>query len=178
MRIIAVSGSPRVEGVTNSILLDILEKGAEKGHFGKVVVLNRLELHGCQACGYCRQEGDKCAVEDKISALIEEIPDTDILLIGSPVYMGSVSAQLKMFLDRLYCLKDKNRKPRLEPKRALLVFSQGAADKTYYKDMMNQVKKTLDSYNLLTEDIIVAAGPDYKNDPEVIKKVEHFCSTL
>ena len=116
MRIIAVSGSPRVEGVTNSILLDILEKGAEKGHFGKVVVLNRLELHGCQACGYCRKEGDKCAVDVKISALIEELPDSDMVLIGSPVYMGNVSAQLKMFIDRLYCLKDAQRKPRLKPK--------------------------------------------------------------
>jgi len=178
MRITAVSGSPRVEGVTNSILLDILEKGAEKGHFGKVVVLNRLELHGCQACGYCRKEGDKCAVEDKISALIEELPDSDIVLIGSPVYMGNVSAQLKMFIDRLYCLKDAGRKPRLKPKRALLVFSQGAPDKAYYKDMMNQVKKTLDGYNLIVEDIIVATGPDYKNDPEVKKKMEHFCSTF
>ena len=178
MRIIAVSGSPRVEGVTNSILLDILEKGAEKGHFGKVVVLNRLELHGCQACGYCRTEGDKCAVDDKISALIEELPDTDVVLVGSPVYMGNVSAQLKMFIDRLYCLKDAARKPRLKPKRALLVFSQGAPDKAYYNNMMNQVKKTLDGYNLLVEDIIVATGSDYKNDPDVQKKVEQFCSTL
>ena len=178
MRITAVSGSPRVEGVTNSILLDILEKGAEKGHFGKVVVLNQFELHGCQACGYCRKEGDKCAVDDKLTKLIEELPDSDVVLIGSPVYMGNVTAQLKMFIDRLYCLKDASRKPRLKPKRALLVFAQGATDKAYYKDMMSQVKKTLDGYNLLVEDIIVATGPAYKDDPEVQKKVEHFCSTL
>ncbi len=178
MRITAVSGSPHLEGVTNTILLDILEKGAEKGHFGKVVALNRLELHGCQACGYCRKEGDKCAVDDKISSLIEELQDTDMVLVGSPVYMGGVSAQLKMFIDRLYCLKDADRKPSLKPKRALLVFSQGASDKNYYQAMFNQVKKTLDSYNLLVEDIIVASGPDYQKDPEVKKKVEHFCSTL
>ena len=178
MRITAVSGSPRLEGTTNSILLDILEKGAEKGIFGKVVVLNRLELHGCQACGYCRGEGDKCAVDDKISAMMDELHETDVVLVGSPVYMGNVSAQLKMFIDRLYCLKDASRKPRLKPKRCLLVFSQGAPDKAYYKDMFNQVKKTLDGYNLLVEDIIVATGADYKNDPEVQKKVEHFCSTL
>ena len=67
MRIIAVSGSPRVEGVTNSILLDILEKAAEKGHYGKVVVLNQLDLHGCQACGWCRKEGDRCAGDDQPS---------------------------------------------------------------------------------------------------------------
>lgn len=178
MRIIAVSGSPRLEGVTNSILLDILEKAAEKGHYGKVVVLNRLDLHGCQACGWCRKEGDRCAVDDQLSKLLEELPDSDMVLVASPVYMGNVSAQLKMFIDRLYCLKDAGRKPRLKPKRALLVFAQGASDKGYYKDMMSQVKKTLDGYNLIVEDIIVATGPDYKSDPEVQKKVEHFCSTL
>ena len=106
------------------------------------------------------------------------MPDTDVVLVGSPVYMGNVSAQLKMFIDRLYCLKDAARQPRLKPKRALLVFSQGAPDKAYYNNMMNQVKKTLDGYNLLVEDIIVATGSDYKKDPEVQKKVEQFCSTL
>ena len=178
MKIVAVSGSPHLEGVINSIILDILEKGAGKGHLGKVVVLNRWELHGCQACSYCRSEGDRCAVDDNIAHLMEELYETDLMIVGAPVYMGGVSAQLKMFIDRLYCLKDGNRKPRLAPKRCLLVFSQAASDKTHYTAVFEQVKKTLDGYNLLVEDIIVASGPDYQNSPEIKKKVEHFCSTL
>lgn len=178
MRIVAVSGSPKLEGVTNSVILDILEKGAHKGHFGKVVVLNRWELHGCQACRYCRTEGDRCAIDDDMSKLLEDIREADMVIVGSPVYMGYVSAQLKMFLDRLYSLKDKERKPRLAPKRCILVLSQGAEDREHYKDMAAQVKKLLDSANLIVEDTIIAAAPDYGKSPEVTRQIEEICSRL
>lgn len=176
MKVIGVSGSPRINGTVNSIIEKFLEKFTEKKYSCELVLLNRMELHGCQACGFCRNGGQSCNIDDDISKLLEKIGAAEVVIIGSPVYMGNVSGQMKIFIDRLYSLKDSERKPRLAPKRGILVFSQGASGKDHYKEMFLGVKKTLESYNILIDDIVVSDTSSPLKDMEVMDKIESICS--
>ena len=71
--------------------------------------------------------------------------------------MGCVSGQLKIFLDRMYSLKDSQRNSRLEKgKKAVLVFSQGHTDKDAYSACYDNVKKRIESLNIEIAGLITA----------------------
>lgn len=167
-----------MDGTTNAIIQKLMENAAAKGHFCEFYILNRFELHGCQACRYCRTEGDRCGIDDKISQILDKIYDADMLIVGSPVYMGDVTGQLKIFMDRLYSMKDSSGKPRLSDKKGILVFSQGASGKEYYKDMFSRVKKTFDGYNIKIQNMIVNDSADISQDSELQSEIESVCADL
>lgn len=159
MKALAISGSPRKGGNTESVISEIFEILAEKGCECEFVRLNDFPLQGCQACKYCRTKGDKCVLEDGISELLEKMRKADKIIIGAPNYMGAVSAQLKMFLDRMYSLKDSNRKSRLAiGKKGVLVFSQGHSDRDAYVRSYENVVKIISSNNIEIVDTIIANG--------------------
>ena len=66
--------------------------------------LNDLDMVLCQACGEDPTPAF-CFIEDEMTRLYRKLIDCDCLLIGSPIYFDSVSAQTKAFIDRCNCLK-------------------------------------------------------------------------
>ncbi len=101
MQVIGIVGSPRENGNTAALVRQMLKGAAEAGADTEVFYLNKLNFRGCQACMYCKSH-DVCKQEDDMARVIEEIKKADGIIIGSPVYIGYVSGQTKLFLDRLY----------------------------------------------------------------------------
>ncbi len=157
LKVLAISGSPRKEGNSETVIRKIIEKLEEKQYETEFVRLNDFALKGCQACKYCRTKGDKCIINDEISNLLEKIKKADRIIIGAPNYMGAVSAQLKILMDRMYSLKDSGRNSRLEKgKKGVLVFSQGHTDKKAYSECYENVVKRLESTGIEITDTIIA----------------------
>ncbi len=105
MRAIAINGSPRKDWNT-AILLDNALKGAESGGSEtELVHLYDLDYKGCVSCFKCKRKGGKnyakCASEDELTPVLEKIEKADILIMGAPIYMGSISGEMKSFLERL-----------------------------------------------------------------------------
>ena len=101
MRVIGFVGSPRENGNTAVLVRRMLEGAGAAGADTEVFYLNDLSIRGCQACMHCKTH-DGCKQEDDMARLIEEIKKADGLVFGSPVYIGYMSGQAKIFLDRLY----------------------------------------------------------------------------
>lgn len=119
-RILGISGSPRRGGNTEILLDKALEAARRKGAETKKIVLNELKFSSCQECKNIRRDG-VCIIKDDWQDIYSEIEKSDAIILASPIFFGSVSAQTKMFIDRFQCLwlaknifktyKAKKRKP-------------------------------------------------------------------
>ena len=103
--IIGISGSATAAGSTD-ILINRALSGAIKrgGHKKRFYRLNEMTMLPCQACGKS-PEPDLCFFPDDAYSLLKEIAAAKAVILGSPVYFDSVSAQTKLFIDRSNCLR-------------------------------------------------------------------------
>lgn len=105
MKILAVNGSPRKNWNTDILLQKALAGAAEMGAQTEQIYLYDLDYKGCRSCMACnRRDGNsfgRCAVGDGLKPVFEKIEQSDGLILGSPIYMGDVSAMMRAFLERL-----------------------------------------------------------------------------
>jgi multimeric flavodoxin WrbA len=137
MKILCLNGSPRIKGNTAD-LLDVFKTTAEElGADVSVIHLNRLTYEGCQACMNCKGKTEYCTVKDDLTPVLEETRESNVLVLGSPIYFGDVSAQLKGFIDRTYSfMKPEFSGSRLERGKTLvMILPQGAEDESHYNDV-------------------------------------------
>lgn len=100
-RILILEGSPR-HGGNSDLLCDQFMAGAkENGHEVEKYFINDHNITWCSACYYCRNHGGVCCKKDDMAQLMPKIIEADILVFASPVYMYSISAQLKTVFDRM-----------------------------------------------------------------------------
>ncbi|MCX6690001.1 MAG: flavodoxin family protein [Methanoregula sp.] len=105
MKVLAINGSPRKKWNTATLLQNALDGAASTGAETELVHLYDLTYTGCTSCFACKQKGGKsygkCAVQDGLTPVLEKIPDTDALILGSPLYFGTVTGMMRCFMERL-----------------------------------------------------------------------------
>lgn len=103
MKAIAVNGSPRKNGNTYILLQTVLKELEARGIETELIQAGGRDIHGCIACGKCKKsEVPQCAFNDDIvNESIRKIENADALILGSPVYFGGLTAQMKAFIDRV-----------------------------------------------------------------------------
>lgn len=105
MRILALIGSPRKGGNTDTLVDGILDGArAEAGSLEvEKIYLQDLDLRFCLGCYACTREGRErpCAHQDDMHLVHAALGRCDAFIIGTPVYFFGPSAQTKVFLDRL-----------------------------------------------------------------------------
>ncbi len=111
MKVIGISGSPRPGKDTEFLVKTALEAVKEKAPTieTELIVLGLKKFSGCIACDHCKKEFN-CSQKDDLSPILEILKAEDIkgMIIGSPVYMGSMTAQTKAFLDRTVMFRRNN----------------------------------------------------------------------
>ena len=102
--IVAINASPRTEWNTGTLIRDAADGAKSEGAEIKVFDLYKLEKYtGCISCFGCKlapNEG-KCIYKDGLSPVLEAIRNADGLIIGSPNYLGDVSAGFRALYERL-----------------------------------------------------------------------------
>ena len=98
MRILGICGSPRKDGNTTFALRYALEKAAELGGDTEFLGLGDKHLTPCNGCFSCRW--GKCVFDDDMMPIYEAIRGCEGLVLASPVYLGMVSGQMKVMMDR------------------------------------------------------------------------------
>lgn len=105
MTIIGINGSPRKTWNTAALVTKVLEGAAAQGAATELVHLYDLDFKGCKSCFACKTRGGKsygtCALNDDLTPVLEKIVAADALVIGSPIYFGSVTGETRSFLERL-----------------------------------------------------------------------------
>ena len=106
MRITAFLGSPRRKGHTAGLVDRVRQALTADHHDVEMVHLARLRISPCQECFACQKIRNQpgCAQDDDMQQLYRTIEDSDAIILACPVFCWSFPAQLKSFLDRMYCL--------------------------------------------------------------------------
>ncbi|MCX6690262.1 MAG: flavodoxin family protein [Methanoregula sp.] len=103
--IIAINGSPRKKWNTAMLLEKALEGAASQGRETELIHLYDLDFKGCTSCFACKLKGGKsygrCAVRDGLTTVLDGIHDADALILGSPIYFGTVTGEMRSFMERL-----------------------------------------------------------------------------
>ena len=103
MYVLGISGSPRTSGNTDILIEKVLDGAKAQGANTEKIVLNSLSFSPCQECENVKDDGT-CILNDDMQPLYRKIEDADVIVLGSPVFFGSLSAQTKMMIDRFQCL--------------------------------------------------------------------------
>jgi multimeric flavodoxin WrbA len=102
IRITGIIGSPRLKKNTHTLVQQALDGCRSKGARVETIYLNKLEIKPCQA--HKVQDGKGCIIRDGMDAVYEIFEASDGLVLGTPVFYNSVSSQMKLMIDRSYCL--------------------------------------------------------------------------
>lgn len=105
-KIMIIDGGPRKNFNTASMLQKIAEgAGSVSGEIEvKTVRLYGLDYKGCMSCMACKIKGkasNVCKFKDALTPILKEIAEADGLVLGSPIYFGDVTGQMRTFLERL-----------------------------------------------------------------------------
>ena len=99
VKVMGMVGSPRAGGNTQKLVEVALEAAQEAGAATELLTLHDKEMEPCIACDICRETGE-CAIYDDARVVLERMVEADAIIIGSPVYFGNVTGQLKILMDR------------------------------------------------------------------------------
>jgi multimeric flavodoxin WrbA len=106
MKAIAFNGSPRKKWNTATLLEKALEGASSQGAETVLIHLYDLNYKGCISCFACKTKGGKsygrCAVKDDLTPLLKTVLDVRSLILGSPIYYGIVTGQMRSFMERLF----------------------------------------------------------------------------
>lgn len=99
MRVLAINGSPRKNGNTYQMLSAVL-KSIGDGVGKKLIQLKGYKLTPCDACYSC-VNGRGCHIKDDVEKILEKMVTADVIIVGSPVYYGSITPEVRMLCDRI-----------------------------------------------------------------------------
>jgi len=101
MKITGICASPKgKKSVTASLVKEGLLGAKNKGAKTEFIDLGKKKIKFCKGCNVCYKKG-KCIHKDDFQEIFDVILESDGIILGSPNYINSVSAQMKVFLDRL-----------------------------------------------------------------------------
>lgn len=164
MKIIGIDGSPRKDGNTEKLLKNVLSGVEEAGGETQFLKLADLTINYCRGCGTCRASGE-CVMQDDMNRVIETIQQSDIVVLGSPIYAWQVSGNTKVFMDRLCQLLTPTYESRLNgPKKMAFVYTQGNPDADLFKPYFDYQEKVYPFLGFTLAGRIQATGTRAKDD--------------
>ena len=105
MKILGICGSPRKGGNSDTLLEKALEKASALGAETRKIRINDLNISPCQEIEYDEvNEKGFSVIDDDMDMIFREIKECDSIILASPVFFGSISAQMKMMIDRFQCV--------------------------------------------------------------------------
>jgi multimeric flavodoxin WrbA len=181
MKILAINGSPRVNGNTASLMKLVIDEAKTCSSEVNVMWcnLNDMTYAGCQSCLTCKTSDVKgCVRKDALSFVLDVMLASQAWIIGTPIYMGQASGQLKLLLDRMYGFTGPNKQKRIPPgKKAIVAITQEASEGSH-DEVPTQMKNFFIRRGLDTEVIracdMSAAAPSAHFGPEIYEEARRL----
>jgi multimeric flavodoxin WrbA len=103
MKVFGIVGSPKKNGNVDVLVSQVLEGAGSQGAETYKLYLNDMQIRPCQSCGI-DPSPEYCLFNDDMNRVYTHLQSCDAVVLGSPVYFDSVSAQTKLMIDRCNCL--------------------------------------------------------------------------
>jgi NAD(P)H-dependent FMN reductase len=104
-KVVAVVGSYRKGGTTDTVVEAVLAGAREKGAETSTIYLIDRPIEFCTNCRECMQtpgpERGKCVQKDGLEPMLQEIEAADAIVLGSPINHGNVTAIFRRFMERI-----------------------------------------------------------------------------
>jgi multimeric flavodoxin WrbA len=172
--VLILKGSPRREG-NSAILADQVAAGAkEAGGQVESVYLHELDIQPCDACDTCQKGDIDCVIEDDMQELYPKVRAADAVVYASPIYWFSVSAQLKLFIDRCYAMADDEDAPAdygLAGKKIGVALTYGDVD-PYSSGAVNAIRMFQDIFRFIPAEIVDIVYGEATDEGEIKENAE------
>jgi len=150
-QVLVLKGSPRPQG-NSSILADQAANGARQaGAQVEVFSLHDMDIRPCDACDMCHEQNGVCIIKDDMQILYPRLREADGILIASPIYWFTISAQTKLFIDRWYALEGPQGNA-LKGKQFGVLLAYGDTD-SYTSGAINAIRTFQDMFRYLRVDL-------------------------
>ena len=105
MKIMTIDGGPRKTMNTAAMIEKFSEgvKSVDKAIEVKHVRLYDIDYKGCYSCLACKVRGKashECKIKDGLLPVIQEVNQSDGLVLASPVFFGRWTGQVQTFIER------------------------------------------------------------------------------
>ncbi|MDD5093176.1 MAG: flavodoxin family protein [Dehalococcoidia bacterium] len=169
MKIVAVLGSPRNGGSSDTLAEAFLREAEQLGAQIERFRLSKLNYRGCLGCGRCKTDSQECIQRDDLTPVLQAVRQCDALLVASPVYFLDVSSQTKGFIDRCYSFCEPHivgspsRSKLPKGKSIVFVVTQGA-DAESFADLPQRYRFVFDMIGFAPVHVIRGCGLGFKKD--------------
>lgn len=158
-KVLIISSSPRKNGNSDLLAEEFLKGAQEAGHKAKKILLAEKKIKYCKACDTC-QKGKPCVINDDMAKLLQRMIDSDVIVLATPVYFYSMSAQLKTLIDRSYA-----RYTDLSAKEFYFILSAAdSEEKNMQRAIENMRAFTFCLSGAIEKGVICAVGMEKKGD--------------
>ncbi|OGO66831.1 MAG: hypothetical protein A2029_14300 [Chloroflexi bacterium RBG_19FT_COMBO_47_9] len=171
--VLVFKGSPREKG-NSSILAEKVAEGAKSvGAKVESFSLHRMNIHPCDACDTCH-ETEVCVLNDDMQLLYPKLREAEAIVVASPIYWFTMSAQTKLFIDRWYALETSPGNA-LKGKRFGIILTYGDSD-PYTSGAINAIRSFQDMLRYIGADIAgmiygtANAEGDVLNQPDLLER--------
>ena len=126
--VLGFSGSPRRMGNTEVLLDEVLRGAKDAGATTEKLILADMDIAPCDACMACKESGE-CSIADDMEDILEKMGESEVWVLGTPVYFWGPSAQFKLFVDRWYSKSHRAEdKAMFRGRRVILAMPMGESD--------------------------------------------------
>ena len=105
MKALFINASPRKNWNTHKMLESALRGAADSGAETELIHLYDLNIKGCVSCFACKVKNSKtnglCAYHDALRPVLESALNSDVVVIGSPIYFSYPTGMFRSFVERL-----------------------------------------------------------------------------
>ena len=161
MKIIGFSGSPHPNGNTAWSVEQILNGASKVGANTRLLSASELDIKPCRGCFGCKNSNNGCVINDDMQMVYNELLDADAIVFGSPIYMGQMTGQAKLFLDRLFPTNSPTFSPFYKEqmkKKLILVLTQGNPDKAKFQTYIGYTKQMFEILDYDVMEPIIVPG--------------------
>jgi multimeric flavodoxin WrbA len=150
--VLILKGSPREKG-NSSLLADQVADGARAaGAEVESFDLHSMDIRPCDACDACQGTDADCIIEDDMQTLYPKLRSADAIVVASPIYWFTMSAQTKLCIDRWYALEGPQGNA-LAGKQIGIVLTYGDTD-PFTSGAINAIRTFQDMFRYVKANIV------------------------
>lgn len=98
--ILILSSSPRRGGNSDTLCNEFLRGVIDAGHSVEKIFIRDKTINYCTGCSTCSLHGKACPQRDDMPEILDKMVAADVIVMATPVYFYTMSAQMKTLIDR------------------------------------------------------------------------------